>query len=37
MRFRAFSRLVSDSHTRALETVMDFFERNMFIPLLVVL
>lgn len=28
VRFRAFSRLVSDSHTRTLETVMDFFERN---------
>ena len=27
-RFRAFSRLVSDSHTRTLETIMDFFERN---------
>ena len=28
VRFRAFSRLVSDSHTRTLEMVMDFFERN---------
>ncbi|MDL5511140.1 BfmA/BtgA family mobilization protein [Arenibacter sp. M-2] len=28
VRFRAFSRLVSDSHTRTLEAVMDFFERN---------
>lgn len=26
--FRAFSRLVSDFHTRTLEIVMDFFERN---------
>ena len=28
VRFRTFSRLVSDSHTRTLEIVMDFFERN---------
>ncbi len=28
VRFREFSRLVSDSHTHTLETVMDFFERN---------
>lgn len=27
-RFRAFSRLVSDSHTHTLEAVLDFFERN---------
>jgi len=28
VRFRAFSRLVSDSHTSTLVAVMDFFERN---------
>ena len=28
MRFRNFSRLVSDSHTHTLERVMDFFEWN---------
>lgn len=28
VRFRAFSRLVSESHTRTLEAVMNFFERN---------
>jgi len=28
VRFRAFSRLVSDSHTSTLEAVMDFFEQN---------
>ena len=28
VRFRAFSRLVSDSHTHTLEAVLDFFERN---------
>mgnify|MGYP003678868731 FL=1 len=27
-RFRSFSRLVSDSHTQTLETVMNFFEWN---------
>jgi len=27
-RFRVFSRLASDSHTRTLEAIMDFFERN---------
>ncbi|RNL90328.1 hypothetical protein ED312_06465 [Sinomicrobium pectinilyticum] len=28
MRFRTFSRLVSDSHTRTLEAIMNFFEWN---------
>ncbi|WP_428743288.1 BfmA/BtgA family mobilization protein [Tenacibaculum sp.] len=28
VRFREFSRLVSDSHTRTLEAIMDFFEWN---------
>lgn len=28
VRYRAFSRLVSDSHTRTLEAVMNFFEWN---------
>ncbi|WP_317171408.1 BfmA/BtgA family mobilization protein [Zobellia roscoffensis] len=27
-RFRAFSKLVSDSHTHTLEAIMNFFERN---------
>ncbi|WP_276167395.1 BfmA/BtgA family mobilization protein [Zobellia alginiliquefaciens] len=31
-RFRAFSKLVSDSHTHTLEAIMDFFERNDLLP-----